>query len=212
MITLKIWIFNPFQENTFLAYDETGEALIIDAGNHSPEENDRITRFISQNKLKPILLVSTHGHVDHVLGNRFLKAHYNIPYAAHAGDTDLIADAASHALMFGFHAEEPPLPDHYLEEGEKISFGHSSLTVIHLPGHSRGGVGLYSPEQSFVIVGDTLFEQSIGRTDLPGGNHDQLLESIHTRLLALPDDTDVYPGHGPATTIGAERRNNPYLQ
>ncbi len=212
MITLKTWVCNPFQENTFLAYDETGEALLIDAGNNSPAENERITSFISQNKLKPILLVSTHGHVDHVLGNRFLKTHYNLPYAAHAEDVGLIEGAASHALLFGFHAEDPPLPDRYLEDGEKIAFGHSSFIVIHLPGHSGGGIGLYSPEQSFVIVGDTLFEQSIGRTDLPGGDHEQLLESIHNRLLTLPDDTVVYPGHGPATTIGAERRNNPYLQ
>jgi hydroxyacylglutathione hydrolase len=212
MIKIKTFVFNAFQENTIVLYDETGEALVIDAGCQTLAETKDLTDFIKNTDLKPILLLSTHGHIDHVLGNRVLKNQYNIPYRAHKGDRSLIENAVEHGILFGLDIQAPPLPDNYISENEQIHFGNSVLEVIHLPGHSPGGVGFYCKDQHFIVVGDVLFKGSIGRTDLPGGDFDQLISSIRTRLLVLPENTIVYPGHGPHTTIDEEKRTNPFLQ
>lgn len=212
MISIKIFICNAFQENTYLVFDETGQTLVVDAGNSLAEEDSMIEAFIHSNQLTPMLLVSTHGHVDHLLGNAFLKEKYHLPYAAHADDLDLIKDAASHGAMFGLVVKPPPLPDRLLSHGDVITFGNSLLRVIHLPGHSKGGIGLYSEKQHFIIVGDVLFQRSIGRTDLPGGDFDQLVDSIRSQLFTLPEETVVYPGHGPSTTIYEEIHENPFLK
>ncbi len=211
MIQIKIFVFNGFQENTFILYDETGEAIIIDAGCQSPAEIAVLQNFIFSQKLKPVQLLGTHGHIDHILGNGFLKDHYQIAYRAHEGDQFLIENASQQGSMFGLDIKKPPLPDSYLADSEQIHFGNSDLDVIHLPGHSPGGVGFHCKAQGFIVVGDVLFRNSIGRTDLPGGDYDQLINSINSRLLVLPENTIVYPGHGPQTTIGEEKRNNPFL-
>jgi hydroxyacylglutathione hydrolase len=212
MIYIRIFVFNAFQENTFILYDESGEALIIDAGCQSADEINTLTGFISKQKLKPVELLSTHGHIDHVLGNRFLKDNFKIPYRAHKGDLYMIENAIEQGSLFGLDIEKPPLPDAYLNEEVQIHFGNSTLDVIALPGHSPGGVGFYSSEQNFIVVGDVLFSGSIGRTDLPGGDFNQLINSIKSKLFVLPENTVVYPGHGPQTTIGKEKRTNPFLR
>jgi hydroxyacylglutathione hydrolase len=211
MIEIKIFVYNAFQENTFILYDETGEALLIDAGCNSQAEVNNFTDFIKDNNLIPVELLSTHGHIDHILGNRFLKMKFKIPYRAHLDDLFLIENAVEHGTIFGLEIEKPPLPDQYLSDNELIHFGNSTLEVIHLPGHSPGGVGLYCKQQNFIVVGDVLFKGSIGRTDLPGGDYNQLIDRIKSRLLVLPENTIVYPGHGPYTTIGAEKQSNPFL-
>jgi hydroxyacylglutathione hydrolase len=211
MIDIKVFIFNAFQENTFILSDETREALIIDAGCQNKDEIDELTDFISQQNLKPVQLLSTHGHIDHILGNRFFRNYYKIPYRAHKEDLFLIENAIEHGEIFGLKIEKPPLPDNYLSDNEKIHFGDSMIEVIYLPGHSPGGLGFYCKAQNFIVVGDVLFSGSIGRTDLPGGDFNQLINSIRSRLLVLPENTIVYPGHGPHTTIGEEKRTNPFL-
>jgi hydroxyacylglutathione hydrolase len=212
MIYIKFFIFNAFQENTFVLYDETGEALIIDAGCQTTDEINNLTDFVKNYNLKIVEILSTHGHIDHILGNRFLKNNYKIPYRAHEGDLFLIENAIEHGAIFGLEIEKPPLPDQYLSDNEQIHFGNSRLEVIHLPGHSPGGVGFYCKDQNFIVVGDVLFSGSIGRTDLPGGDFDQLINSIQSRLIELPENTIVYPGHGPHTTVGEEKRTNPFLR
>jgi hydroxyacylglutathione hydrolase len=212
MISIKVFVFNAFQENTFVLYDETGEAIIIDAGCQSTIEINNLTDFIKKQNLKPVELLSTHGHIDHILGNLFLKNNYNIAYRAHEGDRFLIENAVEQASLFGLKIEKPPLPDQYLSDNEQIQFGNSILDVIYLPGHSPGGVGFYCKEQKFIVVGDVLFSGSIGRTDLPGGDYNQLINSIQSKLLILPENTVVYPGHGPHTNIGEEKRTNPFLR
>jgi hydroxyacylglutathione hydrolase len=212
MIYIRIFVFNAFQENTFILYDDSGEALIIDAGCQTSDEINTLTKFISKQNLKPVELLSTHGHIDHVLGNRFLKDNFKIPYRAHKGDLFMIENAIEQGALFGLEIEKPPLPDTYLNEEEQIHFGNSTLDVIALPGHSPGGVGFYSREQNFIVVGDVLFSGSIGRTDLPGGDFNQLINSINSKLFVLPENTIVYPGHGPQTTIGKEKRTNPFLR
>jgi glyoxylase-like metal-dependent hydrolase (beta-lactamase superfamily II) len=211
MIQIKIFVFNSFQENTYILYDETGEAVIIDAGCQNQNEIAALNNFIVSQKLKPVQLLGTHGHIDHILGNRILKDTYQITYRAHEGDQFLIENASAQGSMFGLEVKKPPLPDSFLADSELIHFGNSELEVIHLPGHSPGGVGFYCKAQGFIVVGDVLFSNSIGRTDLPGGDFDQLINCIKSRLLVLPENTIVYPGHGPQTTIGVEKRNNPFL-
>lgn len=211
MINIKSFVFNAFQENTFILNDETGDCIIIDAGCHSPEEKLIVDNYIISNKLKLVKIVNTHCHVDHVLGNAFLSNKYKPEIWAHHDDIKLLSEAKKHGIIFGFDIEEPPLITFFLEEGKDLVFGNSALKVLHVPGHSMGSVALYSPEQNFIIVGDVLFKGSIGRTDLPGGSYDQLMNSIFTKLMSLPPDTVVFPGHGPSTTIHEEALSNPFL-
>ncbi len=211
MIKVQKFVVNPFQENSFLLYDETGECIFVDMGSYTVEEKKEVLYFIENNKLKPVRIVNTHCHVDHLLGNSFFKNKYKVPVAAHAGDESLIANAVEHGLMFGFEVEEPPGIDEYLEEGKPLVFGNSALEILHVPGHSPGSIALYSAEDKFVIAGDALFNGSIGRTDLPGGNYDTLISSIREKLMTLPEDVKVYCGHGPETTIGEENRTNPFI-
>ncbi|MDD2550553.1 MAG: MBL fold metallo-hydrolase, partial [Bacteroidales bacterium] len=161
--------------------------------------------------LKPVLAINTHGHVDHILGNAFVKKTYNIDIAGNPEDLQLIQTATQHALMYGFTIDDVPLIDRYLNDGDEITFGNSKLKVLHTPGHSKGGICLLNTENGFILSGDTLFQGSIGRTDLPGGNYDQLIDSIKTKLLVLNPNTKVYTGHGESTSIGWEKENNPFL-
>jgi hydroxyacylglutathione hydrolase len=211
MITIKIFVFNAFQENTYVLSDETNECAIIDAGCYSDEEYKQLFDYISNNKLKPKQLLQTHGHIDHVLGVTKVSEQFVLPIKSHKKEVKLIAQAQEHGIIFGFNANPLPEVSNYLEEGLPVKFGNSVLQVFHVPGHSKGSVAFYSEPDKFVITGDVLFKGSIGRTDLPGGDYDELMTSIFTKLLTLPNDTFVHPGHGPSTTIGVEAKSNPFL-
>lgn len=211
MITVKKFTVNPIQENSYLLYDETGECLVVDAGFYEPEEQDEVLDFIRQNGLKPVGLINTHCHFDHIMGVEFLRHRFDIPFLCHQNDDFWLARASLQASLWGFEMEDIQPADRHLSDGELVTFGHSSLKVIHVPGHSPGHVTFYSAESGFLMAGDVLFCGSIGRTDLPGGNYDQLIAAIKDRLLVLPQLTKVYSGHGPETTIGGEKQNNPFL-
>ena len=211
MATIKTFVFNPFQENTYLIYDETKECIIVDAGCYTADEQNELAAFINQNNLTVRQIVNTHGHVDHVLGNAFVKAQYKASIAANPEDYSLMQSATAHAIMYGLTIDDVPGIDINLNHGDTIRFGETSLKVIHTPGHSQGGICLLSEADIFILSGDTLFRSSIGRTDLPGGDYDQLINSIETQLLTLSPETKVYPGHGEPTTIGWEKQNNPFL-
>jgi glyoxylase-like metal-dependent hydrolase (beta-lactamase superfamily II) len=211
MIQIKTHVFNPFQENTYLLSDETNECIIVDAGCYTTAEFDSLVDYLDKNNLRPVKLVNTHCHVDHVLGISRLMERYNIPFEAHKNEERIISEAVTHGKVFGFELEQPPFPTSYLKEGDEIKFGNSTLQVLEVPGHSQGSVAMYNPEGGFVIVGDVLFRGSIGRTDLTGGDYDQLISSIYKKLLVLDRSTKVYPGHGPSTTIGEEIMTNPFL-
>lgn len=212
MIQIKTFIFNPFQENTYLLYDETKEAVVIDPGCYNNQEEDELVSFINDNELKLVRLLNTHCHIDHVLGNRFVKEKFNLQLEANKEDEILAKNAKSHGATFGIQMqEEAPDIDVYLNEGDQIKFGNSTLEIVHVPGHSPGSIVFYNKNEQFMIVGDVLFNDSIGRTDLPGGNYDLLASGIKGKLFPLGDDMKVFPGHGTYTTIGKERRTNPFL-
>lgn len=208
---IKSFAFNPFQENTFVVSDDSGEALIIDAGCYNDAEIEILVDYLETNNLTPTKLVNTHCHIDHIVGVNSLKKKFNIPFAASVEDNYLLETAIQQGIVFGFALSEAPTIDENIEEG-KFGFGQSELQVFSVPGHSAGSLAFYSEKNNFVIVGDVLFNGSIGRTDLPKGDYDTLINSITTKLLTLPRDTVVYPGHGPSTTIGKEYDTNPFLK
>ena len=210
MLQVKTFTFNPFEENTYVVYDETREAAIIDPGCYEPEEQAELTGFIERQGLNVKLLLNTHGHIDHVLGNSFVKKEYGVSLWMHATEEPVLRAVKSYAPNYGFARYQETLPDNYLQEGENVRVGNCELEVYFLPGHSPGHVGFYSPSDKLLIAGDVLFYRSIGRTDLPGGNMDTLLSSIHHKLFTLPGDVVVYPGHGPTTTLGEEKVANPF--
>ena len=210
MIYIKKFTFNPFQENTYILYDESRACVIIDPGCYEREEKEELVGFISENKLNPLLLLNTHCHIDHVLGNNFVKETYGVPLLIHREDEPVLRAVQTYASNYGFENYEPAEADAYLEEGENISFGNSVLEVLFVPGHAPGHVAFYCPEQAFVINGDVLFRGSVGRTDLPGGNMDILLKSIAEKLFPLPGETVVWCGHGPETELASEKATNPF--
>lgn len=211
-MNIEKFVFNPFQVNCYIVYDDTGDCLIIDASCNDKTEKEKLVLFISERDLNPVMILNTHGHVDHLSGNTFLAEKYSIPLAIHRDDLFLVRNAVQQGLIFGFDIDEPPDPSVFLQEGEDVYFGNSGLNVFHAPGHSPGSVVFYSLEGKFLITGDVLFAGSIGRTDLPGGNYNVLMKSIKEKIILLPDDTLIYPGHGPASTIGNEKLNNPFLK
>ncbi len=210
MITVESFVFNPFSENTYVVYDETKEAIIIDPGCYEPQERKELDEFIKSNYLTVSLLINTHCHIDHVLGNDFVKETYNVPFLIHKKEESVLRAVTVYAPNYGFSAYKEAIPDKFIDEKDEITWGKSELKVIFLPGHSPGHIGLYCPEQKILISGDVLFEGSIGRTDLPGGDMDTLIESIQQKLFILPDDVIVYSGHGNSTTIGKEKISNPF--
>jgi hydroxyacylglutathione hydrolase len=211
MIEIKIFTFNAFQENTFLLYDDTGSAVVVDPGMNSPQEKEVFTSFIAEKEVRLEAILNTHCHFDHVLGCRFLKEKFDIPFLCEEREVSLLENAGMFGEFFGIEVEPPPMPDRYITEGETFRFGNSELRLLLVPGHSPGSLSLYSEKDMFVITGDALFAGSIGRTDLPGGNYQTLIKNIQTKLLTLPRDVAVYPGHGPSTTIGYEHDTNPFL-
>jgi glyoxylase-like metal-dependent hydrolase (beta-lactamase superfamily II) len=210
MITIKQFIFNPIQVNSYVLSDETKKAVIIDAGFFNSIEEKALFDYIEQNQLEVEKLLITHGHFDHVLGNKRLHEKLGIELWAHKADEKLIQKMVSYAALFGYKVEPGLLPHHYLSADEEISFGNSHLQVIHVPGHSAGSVAFYSTEGGFAIVGDVLFKGSIGRTDLEDGDLDVLLSSIYNKLYTLPNETVIFSGHGSSTSIGIEKKTNPF--
>lgn len=211
MLQIKKFTFNPVQENTFVLFDETGECAIIDAGCYFDNERQELDAFIAEKQLKPVRLINTHCHFDHIMGITHCRAKYQLEFEAHPAEAVLVEQAAEHGDLFGIPMEPVDAPDLFFKEGDKITFGNSYLQVIEAPGHSPGGVVFYNPEAKILIAGDVLFYGSIGRTDLPGGSFEQLVGNIQTKLLTLPEETVVFCGHGPETTIGFEKKNNPFL-
>jgi hydroxyacylglutathione hydrolase len=211
MIKIKSFTFNPFMENTYVLYDHTRECIIIDPGCFENFEEKELQQFITENQLKVTQLINTHCHVDHVLGNHFIKEHYKVPFYIHPIEEATLKSVKVYAPAYGFHNYQETTADGFLQEGECVRFGNSTLEIFFVPGHAPGHIALYNKEQKICIGGDVLFQGSIGRTDLPGGDFDTLAKSIRTKLYSLPDDTIVYPGHGPSTTIGEEKKFNPFV-
>lgn len=213
MLKLDSFVFNPFAENTYVVYDDdTKECVIIDPGCSTAGEENELFGFIDSHRLKPLMAINTHGHIDHIVGNTAVKKRYGIPVAAHPNVKDDFLRSRQQAQLFGMSfMGEGELPDRDLEDGEVIKVGESTLEVISTPGHAMGSISLYAEIEGWVFTGDALFCRSIGRTDFPGGNYEQLRTNIIERLLHLPDDTEVYSGHGESTTIFDERKYNMFL-
>lgn len=203
-----------FGENTFLVFDETTrEAAVIDPGMLNSNENERFSTYIADNKLMVKYLIATHIHIDHVLGIDFVEQNYGVKLSASTADLFLAKRVAQQAEMFHLPIQVPEqiVLSNPLVEGDNLPIGDDGFTVLEVPGHSPGSIALYSAKSGIVFTGDALFQSSIGRTDLPGGDYAQLIGSIQKKLLTLPDSTVVYPGHGPSTTIGQEKKFNPYV-
>lgn len=212
MLKIQVFTFNHFQENTYLLWDETGACMIVDPGCYFPEEKNQVKSFIEVQNLKPGLLVNTHCHIDHVLGNDFVMETWGLPLHLHQDELKTYNQNSSFAAMFGIPKPSVPKDLAFLEPNEFVKFGNTEFKILFTPGHSIASVSFYQKETNVVLSGDVLFKQGIGRTDLPGGNYSQLIESIQQVLFALPNDCVVLSGHGPATSIGEEKQNNPYLR
>ena len=210
MINVKSFTFSPFAENTYVLYDETKECLIIDPGCYQDHEKQELSDFISKNDLKPVRLINTHSHIDHVFGNKYVAETYSLVPEMHADEVEGLKAVPSYGATMGLMVEPSPEPIFLPEEGQ-LTFGNSSLEILFTPGHSIASLSFYSKAGQFVIAGDTLFQGSIGRTDLPGGNMKTLMNSIHTKLLVLDNEVVVYSGHGDSTKIGIEKASNPFL-
>ncbi|HIW52025.1 MAG TPA: MBL fold metallo-hydrolase [Candidatus Alistipes excrementipullorum] len=206
------FVFNPIQENTYVVWDATGECAVIDAGNLSAREDNALVNFITEHKLRPVLALNTHGHFDHIAGVEFLRTTYDIPFAMSGKDAFLLGAAASSARMYGVEVREAPAKiDRDLDSLTEIGFGDTRFEIIATPGHTPGHVSFYEPQSKTLFTGDTLFRESIGRTDLPGGDYSWIMRSIIEKILPLGDETKVYPGHGDQTTIGHESLYNPFI-
>lgn len=207
-LNIQIFTFNPFQENTYVVYDDKN-CVIIDPGCYEKEEEDALVNFIEEKELTPLALLGTHAHIDHVLGNQFVLDKYDIPYYLHNDDLVTLNAVPNYAHLYGFPGyKTSPLPTTILKGGETLTFGNISLEVFHTPGHAPGHVVYYNKEHNFVINGDVLFKGSYGRVDLPGGSMDVLKKTIAEIMFQLPDNTTVFCGHGPSTTIETEKRSN----
>ena len=208
---LNVFLFSPIAENTYVVHDDDGQCAIVDPGCYTPEERDRLADHIASNRLRPVLLLNTHCHLDHVFGNLFVFETWGLKPWIHPLEKRVLDFAPASGLMWD-------LPfDHYggevgcLEPGKPVAIGEDQLQLLFIPGHSPGHVGFYCEKQGFLVSGDVLFREGVGRTDLPGGDSATLLRSIREVLFRLPDETVVYTGHGPSTTIGWEKRHNPFV-
>lgn len=212
MTQLQVFEFNPMAENTYILYDETGECAIFDPGCYTAAERAALKNFIEQHQLRPVRLINTHCHLDHVFGNRFVAETWNLGLEIHRGELPVLDRYLAASMLYGMLQAEPsPVPSAFLETGVEVTFGNTRLETLFTPGHSPASLSFYCPQDGFVLAGDVLFLESIGRHDLPGGNLATLLQSIRSQLFTLPDETLVYPGHGPATTVRHEKEYNPFL-
>ncbi len=203
--------FNDFQENTYVLYDESKSCIIVDPGCNSSSEQKVLVDFIESNNLKPVHLVNTHCHIDHILGNAFIASKYKLKLTSHKGEQTELSAGPMVSNMYGISYDPSPDIEIFLDEGDTLSFGNISLDIYFTPGHSSSSIVFHHKDSKQLIAGDVLFQGSIGRTDLPGGNFETLINSIKSKLLVLDDNTIVYPGHGDKTTIGVEKNSNPYL-
>lgn len=211
MISIHSFTFNPIQENMYLLWDETKECVVIDPGCYDHQERAELSKFISDKGLKPVKLLNTHCHLDHIFGNRYVAETYQLKLEINKNDLRILDAFQMTCDLYGMNCDPSPQPEIFLEEGDVIKFGNSQLEILFTPGHSPGSITFYNKEEKFMIAGDVLFYGSIGRTDLPGGNHATLINNIKTKLFPLGDDFKVYSGHGQPTTIGFERKHNPFL-
>lgn len=205
-------IYSPIQVNTYVVTGDGNSCVVIDCGCYSADEAHHLEKFLEERHLVPVKLLNTHCHLDHIFGNGFMLDRFNLRSWYHRDDESNRMRAPSHAIMFGLKMDPAPEPEGYLDDGDIISVAGLTIEVLHVPGHSSGGIAFYLRQQSVVFTGDALFAGSIGRSDLPGGDHEQLLDSIRHKLFLLPPETTVYPGHGPETTIGEEIRSNPFFR
>jgi hydroxyacylglutathione hydrolase len=212
MVSLKTFCFNLFDENSYLIFQPGGDCVFVDPGNYENEEFDTVRKFIEDQALKPRMIINTHCHVDHVLGVVKLKNHYKIPFFIHRLEMPVLTSVRIYAPTFGLSNYCEPRPDGFLVEGQIINIADSSWEVLLVPGHSPGHIALLERTLGKCLTGDILFRESIGRTDLPGGNYNTLIKGIKEKLFILPDEVEVYSGHGPGTTIGYEKENNPFLR
>ena len=204
-------VFSPIEVNTFIVADPSNDCAIIDCGCYDKAEFDELVQFIESKKLNPVLLLNTHCHLDHIFGNRFMLEKYGLRALACKEDEVNRKKAVQHAALFGLAMSEPPEPGGFINDHQAITFGTTELVALHVPGHSAGSMAFYSEKNGYVFTGDAIFAGSIGRTDLEGGNHKILINSILTRLFVLPPSTVVFPGHGEQTTIEREKMTNPYF-
>ena len=211
MIQIETFVFNPFQENTYVVSASNKECIILDPGCYFEQEQKQLADFIESNQLKPKYIVHTHGHIDHALGTNFLKEKYNIQGVMHEDDLEVYRRISDFGMNIGFEVDQPSEPEEFVEEGDTLELGEDVFHIYHVPGHSPGSIALHCKDQQKVFVGDVLFKLGIGRTDLFGGDHYTLIESIQNKLLTLDGNTVVYPGHGETTTISSEKQENPLL-
>lgn len=208
---IQQFAFNPFQVNTYILYDDTGECAIIDPSCYEKNEKKQLAEFIKDKGLKPVLQLFTHCHIDHMLGSRFVSKTYRLKPLTHQDSLTFLENSKEYGKVFGFDVDKPILPEVYLDDGDTLYFGDQELKVLYTPGHAAGSLCFYHQKEGFIVVGDVLFRSGIGRTDLPTGDHDLLVKSILQKILVLPGDTVVYPGHGPSTTVEEEKVGNPFL-
>ncbi|HMP28705.1 MAG TPA: MBL fold metallo-hydrolase [Saprospiraceae bacterium] len=211
-MNVQSFVFNDFYENTYIIFDETGECVIIDPGCNTSVERRKVVTFIDQHNLKPVMLINTHCHIDHVLGNKFISETYSLGLFAHEIEKQVLAMQPNVAMYYGIDYDPSPQITGVLADNDVLTFGNTRLKILFVPGHSPGHICIYHQESNQLVAGDALFKESIGRTDLPGGDYDTLISSISTQLFTLPDETIVYSGHGENTSIGHERKNNPFFR
>ncbi len=212
MLNVNFFTFNAFEENTYIITNEKKQCWIIDPGMYQEDEKQAVYSYISDKQLQPQAIINTHAHLDHIFGVKSLMDKYGIPFSLHEQEQEVLKMARGSAVMFGFEFGDIPTPTSFIKEGTTLQLGDDTLQVFLTPGHSPGSLSFYYPKGNWVISGDVLFSGSIGRTDLPGGNLNTLLTSIRTHLFPLPAETIVLSGHGPATTIGEEKKHNPFLK
>lgn len=210
-MNVKSFTFNPFMENTYVIH-ANGKGAIIDPGCYDPAEQKQLVDFIKEENLDVQMILSTHGHIDHVLGNAFVKRNFNVPLWIGEHDVETFKAVEAYAPNYGFQNYEAAKYDYLIKEGDTIEIGHEKLKVLFVPGHAPGHIAFYHKEDGFVLGGDVLFKESVGRTDMPGGDSDTLMNSIKKELYSLPNDTVVYPGHGERTTVGHEKQFNPFCR
>ena len=210
-LNIAVLVFNPFQENTYVVWDATGECVIIDAGCYSAAEERKLTDLIREKGLKPVLALNTHGHVDHILGVPYVTDTYSVPFALHGDDGFLVDSCVEHGKLYGFQVGSVPTIERDLKGVDELTFGETTLKLIHTPGHTPGHICIFEPVSRVLFSGDTLFRESIGRTDLPGGNYSWIMRSILDKILPLGGDVEFHPGHGPKSTLGHEALYNPFI-
>lgn len=212
MLSLQSFTFNPFQENTYIIYNEEKHCWIVDPGMYNAEECSLLAKFVADNELIPQAIINTHAHIDHIFGVQYVAEKYNIPFGIHKLEQPILAAAAGSAAMFGLDFKEAPNVDFFIQDTPSYQLGEDHIEIRLTPGHSPGSVVFYYEQGKWLIGGDVLFAGSIGRTDLPGGSHDTLLNSIKDQVYTLPDNVEVFSGHGPSTKIGIEKKTNPFVQ